>query len=131
MDAELAQRILSLDDIQLVRLLTLQAAEQSPEVLALAEQEANRRGVPIDEAFIPREHEPGAAGDAARWVAGGVPLACAHCKGDLLRERRVLLNTRGMSFLNLNWLNQGAHAMECAHCGLVQLFTVPPQRVAD
>ncbi len=36
------------------------------------------------------------------------------------------MNTRGLTFFGLDWLNQSATAMVCMRCGLVQLFTGAP-----
>ena len=110
-------------------MLTVNITESSPEALAVAEAEAHRRGVPIDEAFIPAHAPPPApAGAPERWFVRGIQLNCSHCTKDLFRSRGVLLNTRGLTFLGLDWLNQSAHAMECAHCSLVQIFTDSPSR---
>ena len=79
MDAELRDRILALGDVDLVRLLTVQSAGESPEALALATDEAKRRGVPIDEGFIPRGGDAevgGVRSDRLRWIANGVELVC-------------------------------------------------------
>ena len=85
-----------LSDVDLVRLLTRDKAGQSADVLAAAEAEALRRGLPIDEAFIPAE-------DAEE------PFISDEGDGEL-------------TALNLDWLNEGATALTCGRCGLVQLF---------
>ena len=129
MDENARRQILGLSDVDLIRLLTVQAADQSQEVLAIASEEANRRGVPIDEAFIPAD-SPEAIGHA-RWKVGGVQLKCPHCSGMAFRSGRMLLNTRGMTLFGLDWLNRGAHTMECTACGLLQIFTMPPEPVPE
>jgi DNA-directed RNA polymerase subunit RPC12/RpoP len=115
-----------LSDVDLVRLLTRDKAGQSADVLATAEAEALRRGLPIDEAFIPAEEveEPSVSedGDGELFESGGQNIACTQCGHDRFKKRRVLLNTRGLTYLNLDWLNQGAMALTCRRCGLVQLF---------
>ena len=115
-----------LSDVDLVRLLTRDIAGQSADVLAAAEAEALRRGLPIDEAFIPAEEtqEPSVSdeGDGELFESGGRNIVCTQCGHDRFRKRRVLLNTRGLTYLNLDWLNQGAMALTCRRCGLVQLF---------
>jgi len=136
-DQELAKRMSELDDVELVRLLTTQADKNRPEVLAAAEAEANRRGVPIDPAFIPPPNEEALApedaeqaGEASRFEAGGRTVVCTHCGHDLFESKDILLNTRGLTFFNLDWLNRSAMALLCANCGLVQIFTGPVEAVA-
>ena len=137
-DEDLATRMSGLDDVELVRLLTIHPEANSPEVLAAAEAEANRRGVPIDPAFIPSvgeampdEGEP--APEASRFDAGGRTVVCTHCGHDLFESKEILLNTRGLTFFKLDWLNRSAMALVCANCGLVQLFAAPvePSSVAE
>jgi predicted nucleic-acid-binding Zn-ribbon protein len=115
-----------LSDVDLVRLLTRDKAGQSADVLAAAEAEALRRGLPIDEAFIPAEEaeEPAVSdeGDGELFENGGRNIKCTQCGHDRFKNRRVLLNTRGLTALNLDWLNEGATALTCRRCGLVQLF---------
>lgn len=129
-DPDLEKRMSGLTDVELVRMLTIDAKGHVPEVLAVAEAEANRRGVPIDEAFIPLPADEAiSASQPCRLQAGGRPITCAHCGNESFDTREILLNTRGLTFLNLDWLNQSATAVVCAHCGLVQLFAAPPEAV--
>ena len=138
-DRHAEKRISQLDDVELVRLLTLHARENTAEVIAIATAEANRRGVPIDEAFIPSVDDPGgSAGDEGvsvseqrRFEAGGTPILCPHCRNDRFGGRDILLNTRGLTFLKLDWLNRSATALVCAKCGHVQLFAAPPVALDD
>lgn len=128
-DSDLQRRISGLSDVDLVRLLTTDAQRQSVEALTIAEAEAQRRGVPIDDAFIPPPTKPQVGKAAGRFEAGGREVACGHCQGLVFQPREVLLNSRGLTFLNLDWLNRSATALVCANCGLVQLFTPPPTPV--
>jgi len=138
-DRDTRKRISQLDDVELVRLLTLNAKDTPPEVIAIATAEANHRGLPIDEAFIPSvdDHTAAAADEAAsvsesrRFEAGGAPIRCAHCNNDGFEGREILLNTRGLTFMKLDWLNRSATALTCARCGHIQLFAVPPAALDD
>jgi len=47
--------IAALDDVELVKLLTIDSEQHSADVLSWATEEATQRGVPIDAAFIPQE----------------------------------------------------------------------------
>jgi hypothetical protein len=133
------KEIAGLDDVELVRLLTVNVKEQSREVVAAGTAEANRRGLPIDEAFIPSgdgaARSPGetevAASESLRFTAGEKAVACPHCRDDRFEAREILLNTRGLTFLKLDWLNRSATALVCARCGCVQLFAVRPAAVDE
>jgi predicted nucleic-acid-binding Zn-ribbon protein len=131
--------IAELDDVELIRLLTVNVKETSSEVVAAATAEANRRGLPIDEAFIPSgdggDALPGGADAEAsallRFAAGGKAVACTHCRGDRFEAHEILLNTRGLTFLKLDWLNRSATALICGKCGHVQLFAEKPTEIDE
>ena len=134
-DEELAKQMSELDDVELVRLLVVDPERTDPNVLAAAEAEARRRGVPIDPAFIPPPEEEIVSGEeeqrqaeAARFEAGGREVFCPHCGRDVFESKEILLNTRGLTILNLDWLNRSATALVCTKCGLVQLFAAPLQQ---
>lgn len=52
----------------------------------------------------------------------GHRLICPVCRGIDFRERRALLNSRGMTFLGLDWLNDGAITYICEACGYIFWF---------
>ena len=129
------QRVSALSDVDLIRLLTRDAAGQPADVLAEGEAEALRRGLPIDEGFIPPEtddpsiaeftrgvEQASASEDGEAFQNGGRDIVCTQCGSERFKKREILLNTRGMTYLNLDWLNRGATALVCVRCGLVQLF---------
>lgn len=58
----------------------------------------------------------------------GHPLRCLHCQNDTFYERRWQLNTRGMTFLDLDWLNPSARNYVCSRCGRIEWFTDPPSQ---
>ncbi|MCX5135092.1 hypothetical protein OOK06_23805 [Streptomyces sp. NBC_00340] len=57
-----------------------------------------------------------------RAALGDVWLNCQVCKGDLFRERDVLLNSTGMEFMKLAWADESATGLICWRCGYVHLF---------
>ena len=61
----------------------------------------------------------------ATVTRGGHDLICPHCQNDRFYERTSLLNTSGMSLLNLDWLNQSATNYICSNCGRIEWFTTP------
>ncbi len=57
-----------------------------------------------------------------RAEVNGKPLVCLVCGHDQFRQREVQMNTSGLSFLNLDWLNRSAKAAVCEQCGFVHQF---------
>ena len=53
----------------------------------------------------------------------GRPLTCPHCQGTSFRHKHILLNTAGMSFFDLDWLNKSADTFACTTCGRIEWFT--------
>ncbi len=119
-DDTLRNRIGGLDDVELVRMLTITREEQTPEALQLAEAEAARRELPVDEAFLPATESDEAP--SGKYETGGIPVICPHCRGREFLARDVLLNTRGLTFFKLDFLNRSATALICTQCGLIQFF---------
>lgn len=64
-----------------------------------------------------------------RYMAGGIQIACPHCKHNEFKKGVAQLNTAGASFLNLDWLNKSATTLICAKCGLIQWFYEEPVRL--
>jgi hypothetical protein len=62
----------------------------------------------------------------ARWTAADRPIACPHCAGDTFVERSILLNTRGLTFFELDWLNDTAAVLECTKCSRLEWFAKRP-----
>ena len=58
----------------------------------------------------------------ARFAAAGRPVTCPHCGRDTFQRGAALLNTAGMTLLELDWLNKSATTLACTRCGLVQWF---------
>jgi predicted nucleic-acid-binding Zn-ribbon protein len=51
-----------------------------------------------------------------------IQVICIHCKHDHFHRGSALLNTRGMTFFDLDWLNESATTLICARCGYIQWF---------
>jgi hypothetical protein len=49
-------------------------------------------------------------------------LVCQICGYGGFWKRDAQLNTAGMSFMNLDWLNRTARCYVCARCGYVHWF---------
>lgn len=59
----------------------------------------------------------------SRVLVAGEPLTCLACRrGTEFAQREVNMNTKGMSFLGLDWLNRSADGAVCLTCGYVHVF---------
>ena len=65
----------------------------------------------------------------ARFAAGGLAISCTHCKKGEFEKREAQLNTAGMTFLDLDWMNRSGTALVCTNCGLIQWFAIEPERL--
>ncbi len=52
----------------------------------------------------------------------GNPMRCEICHHDQFYQREGKIQTTGMTFLDLDWLNQSATCVVCAQCGYVHWF---------
>lgn len=55
----------------------------------------------------------------------GNTLKCVICGHDKFWHRTTLMNTKGVSFLGLDWANKEADNYVCGHCGYVHWFFNP------
>jgi hypothetical protein len=51
--------------------------------------------------------------------AADLQINCLHCNHDRFHRGNALLNTRGLTFFDLDWLNRGATTLVCNQCGFV------------
>jgi len=58
-------------------------------------------------------------------------VTCPHCKNDQFDEGSALLNTAGMTFLNLDWANRSASILACKRCGQVLWFLQQPVKISS
>jgi uncharacterized protein YbaR (Trm112 family) len=52
----------------------------------------------------------------------GIDVQCPICHGTLFWEGRAQLNTAGMAFFNLEFLNKEIQILTCDHCNHVLWF---------
>lgn len=64
-----------------------------------------------------------------RYTVEDKPVRCPHCGGEEFAEGEALLNTTGMTFLNLDWANKSASTLMCAVCGRIEWFGQKPTRL--
>ena len=61
------------------------------------------------------------------YTVAGKEVVCSHCGGTTFDDRVALLNTRGMTFLRLDWLNAGAYLLVCKKCSHIEWFLEAPK----
>lgn len=52
----------------------------------------------------------------------GHAMTCEICHHDLFYQREGKIQTTGMTFFELDWLNESANCVGCARCGYVHWF---------
>lgn len=62
------------------------------------------------------------------YKVAGLAVTCPHCGGRAFDEGSALLNTAGLTFLNLDFVNREAFLLECAKCGRIEWFMREPVR---
>ena len=68
-------------------------------------------------------------GNPSRFAAAGKRIVCPHCGGSEFDAREILMNTRGASLFNVDWLNRGATALTCRKCRRVEWFDDVPEPI--
>ncbi len=61
------------------------------------------------------------------YSVAGKAVTCAHCSRGLFVEGRAQLNTAGMSFFNIDWMNRSAATLTCTTCGRIEWFLSDPE----
>jgi len=77
-----------------------------------------------------KELEKENKGDKYRSAAD-MEIVCQHCQHDHFEKGEALLNTRGLTFFDLDWLNGSAITLACTRCGFIHWFAREVQRVED
>jgi hypothetical protein len=60
--------------------------------------------------------------DPKEFEMGGKKLVCPVCDNDKFRCSSFMLNTRGLTFLDLDWINEDADNYVCSKCGYIFWF---------
>lgn len=63
-----------------------------------------------------------------RYEVENEPIVCPHCGGETFDCGEAQLNTSGMTFLGLDFLNRSVYALVCARCGRIEWFAQQPDR---
>ena len=67
--------------------------------------------------------------DNWKYEVAGKPVVCSHCGHSEFESSRVLLNTRALTFFDLDWANEEATALVCRHCGHIEWFVDPLEEI--
>ena len=63
---------------------------------------------------------------ATKFKVGSNPLICPVCGHDEFDRREMQMNTSGMTFMRMDWLNDSACALVCQQCKRIELFAESP-----
>jgi predicted nucleic-acid-binding Zn-ribbon protein len=66
---------------------------------------------------------------STRYSIAGRVVTCPHCGGEEFDRREILMNTRGATFLNMDWLNRDAVVLTCRRCSRIEWFARAPDCV--
>lgn len=67
-----------------------------------------------------------------RFRVGDISVICPLCGHDEFDRKEMLMNTSGMTFMGMDWLNGSACALVCQKCKRIELFAeTPSERRAD
>jgi hypothetical protein len=70
------------------------------------------------------------AGDETHhYSVDGTQVICGHCGGLDFDRGRALLNTKGLTFLQLDWANREANLLICTSCSEIRWFLAEPERI--
>ncbi len=61
-----------------------------------------------------------------RFRVGDHSLVCPVCGHDEFNRRSMLMNTSGMTLMNMDWLNDSACVLVCKQCSRIELFAESP-----
>lgn len=66
------------------------------------------------------------ASEPAEYTIADKQIRCPHCGETTFFTRQSLLDTRGLSVVDLEWLNPSATVLICAECGRIEWFAHQP-----
>ncbi|MGE5621260.1 MAG: hypothetical protein ACM3U0_01670 [archaeon] len=64
---------------------------------------------------------------AHSFTVMGKEVLCPHCGNSLFELGSAMLNTPGLTFLNLDWANRSASILICTRCSNIQWFLKHPE----
>ena len=60
--------------------------------------------------------------DDWKFEVAGKPVTCTHCGHDEFEHSEAMLNTWGLTLLDLEWANPSATVLICKNCGHLEWF---------
>ncbi|MBU9714046.1 hypothetical protein [Evansella tamaricis] len=85
-----------------------------------SKEELQRMSKRIEEDMKEKELE---IDDGKKYLSSAnLEIKCTHCSHDYFHKSKALLNTRGMTYFNLDWLNETATTLICDKCGNILWF---------
>ncbi|MCM3715188.1 hypothetical protein M3202_13950 [Alkalihalobacillus oceani] len=75
-----------------------------------------------EEKFEEMERERKRRAIGQKYKANEIEIRCVHCKHDKFELDETLLNTRAMTFFDVEWLNDTAKTLICKECGYIHWF---------
>lgn len=69
------------------------------------------------------EFQPG------QFELAGKPVKCPHCGHNEFARSSAQLNSRGLTFVGLDWADKSASTLACTNCGRVEWFLKRPERL--
>jgi hypothetical protein len=60
--------------------------------------------------------------NAESYTINGRELVCIICKGKNFHHQKTMMNTSGLTFFGIEWLNDEAENYVCDSCGYVHWF---------
>jgi hypothetical protein len=67
--------------------------------------------------------------DCGRFKVGATPVRCSQCGGNHFDTADALINTRGLTFVGLDFADRGANLLICTACTHVEWFLDQPEAV--
>jgi predicted nucleic-acid-binding Zn-ribbon protein len=64
--------------------------------------------------------------DRPHYQVGTQRIVCPICGHDEFNQRSMLMNTIGMTMMNMDWLNDSACVLICRRCTRMELFAKAP-----
>ena len=65
----------------------------------------------------------------SRYALVDRTVQCSHCGGEEFTEGSAQLNTAGMTFIGLDWVNESATTLVCNACGKIDWFLQKPDKL--
>lgn len=60
--------------------------------------------------------------DARKVIVLDTPLTCQVCGHDTFLQREIKMQTTGLTFFDLDFLNESSDGVVCGRCGYVHMF---------